>query len=600
MKTFKLFILLFLLFITFLGFAQGIEITSGGNITAIGLASIQIDNGSFTNNGTYTKGTETITMSGSTAKLITGNSSTDVNNLIISNTGGITTELTQLTSINLSIANGSKFTIIPEKSVQVNTLLTNNAGVDGLIIKSSANVANGSLIFNNPEVNPVLATVEMYSKAVAINTNPYSNYKWQYFGIPLRSLATASPTFNGSYVRKYYETAPDMTNLWISLNNGSSLSPLDGYEITQPTDKTIYFQGELVNTNQSKTLTYTSNGLYKGNHILSNPFTAAIDIRNMSFGANMENTVYLYNTGSHDQWVANVSSTNGNNAGQYSASTPSTAGTTIEGYSVPLQIPSMQGFLVKNTAETTFILNYNSLKMNNTAPQRVKSNVQESDEKVFTLVEVKGARFSDQLWLFNAKECSHNFDNGWDAHKYFGSGSTPQLYAAEQDGDYQINAVDNLNQTVLGFRNGEDDKYVIRFFHKNINEVYPNLYLFDLLKNTSIDISKSGTEYEFEANPTTDATKRFKILTSNESIDNLNNFDSEKSKIYCEGKTIVIDNKTNFSGQYCIYDMLGRIVLKDIFEANKISSHTTNLMTGSYIVVAKNESMDTTVKIIAN
>ena len=464
MKTFKLFILLFLLFITFLGFAQGIEITSGGNITAIGLASIQIDNGSFTNNGTYTKGTETITMSGSTAKLITGNSSTDVNNLIISNTGGITTELTQLTSINLSIANGSKFTIIPEKSVQVNTLLTNNAGVDGLIIKSSANVANGSLIFNNPEVNPVLATVEMYSKAVAINTNPYSNYKWQYFGIPLRSLATASPTFNGSYVRKYYETAPDMTNLWISLNNGSSLSPLDGYEITQPTDKTIYFQGELVNTNQSKTLTYTSNGLYKGNHILSNPFTAAIDIRNMSFGANMENTVYLYNTGSHDQWVANVSSTNGNNAGQYSASTPSTAGTTIEGYSVPLQIPSMQGFLVKNTAETTFILNYNSLKMNNTAPQRVKSNVQESDEKVFTLVEVKGARFSDQLWLFNAKECSHNFDNGWDAHKYFGSGSTPQLYAAEQDGDYQINAVDNLNQTVLGFRNGEDDKYVIRFF----------------------------------------------------------------------------------------------------------------------------------------
>ena len=130
--------------------------------------------------------------------------------------------------------------------------------------------------------------------------------------------------------------------------------------------------------------------------------------------------------------------------------------------------------------------------------------------------------------------------------------------------------------------------------------MYPNLYLFDLLKNTSIDISKSGTEYEFEANPTTDATKRFKILTSNESIDNLNNFDSEKSKIYCEGKTIVIDNKTNFSGQYCIYDMLGRIVLKDIFEANKISSHTTNLMTGSYIVVAKNESMDTTVKIIAN
>jgi len=67
-------------------FAQGVEITAGANITVSGASSIQIVNGDFINNGSYVKGNETLTMSGSTAKQISGNNNTEIYNLIVSNT----------------------------------------------------------------------------------------------------------------------------------------------------------------------------------------------------------------------------------------------------------------------------------------------------------------------------------------------------------------------------------------------------------------------------------------------------------------------------------------------------------------------------------
>jgi hypothetical protein len=32
-----------------------------------------------------------------------------------------------------------------------------------------------------------------------------STYKWQFFGIPVRTMTTASPTFDGAYVRELNE-----------------------------------------------------------------------------------------------------------------------------------------------------------------------------------------------------------------------------------------------------------------------------------------------------------------------------------------------------------------------------------------------------------
>jgi len=50
----------------YLSFGQGIEIQTGASITNTGAATIEINNGGFINNGTYTKGGETVTFSGIT------------------------------------------------------------------------------------------------------------------------------------------------------------------------------------------------------------------------------------------------------------------------------------------------------------------------------------------------------------------------------------------------------------------------------------------------------------------------------------------------------------------------------------------------------
>jgi len=127
-----------LLLMPFASQGQGIDIPTGGSIAVTGAATIEISNGNFINNGTYTKGTETFTMSGvTTPRTISGSSNTTMNDLVISNTGGITTQVGLLTTNNLSIASGSKLTIDPAKAVTAEgTTYLNSA--ECLVLKSTA------------------------------------------------------------------------------------------------------------------------------------------------------------------------------------------------------------------------------------------------------------------------------------------------------------------------------------------------------------------------------------------------------------------------------------------------------------------------------
>jgi len=184
----------------------------------------------------------------------------------------------------------------------------------------------------------------------------------------------------------------------------------------------------------------------------------------------------------------------------------------------------MQAFLVKATSNSPFAtleIPYKSATLKNevkqTAPGIKKTASQNND--VYTRIDVKGSRFADNMWIFTVPTCSHNFDNGWDGRKINGSALTPQLFAMEEDGNYQINAVDDINNSFLGFQAGEDVDYTIKFIHENTESVFSHLYLQDMVENKVVEITKSGTEYTFEAHKT-DPVKRFKIL-SNSFLSNL-------------------------------------------------------------------------------
>jgi hypothetical protein len=487
----------------------------------------------------------------------------------------------------------AKALIIPANmGLVVNNTIKTDGVVDRIYIKSSTTVANGSLLFIHPELNSsVNASVEMYSMAswslTPADSIAQTRYKWQYFGIPLDSIV-AHPTFDGSYVRGWHESGTTISNHWISLSNDSVLRPFYGYEICQAAPTTYVFQGTLVNSNfSSGQLAFTSGALYPGENIFANPYTAAIDVRQLTFGTQMEYTVYLYNTGSYGVWLSSGGATyNGLNptAGQYYAIPKDQSGF----LGVQKQVPSMQAMLVKALSASsyaTFDINYNSVITINTNIQRARAvDGVSSSDKIGMLIDVKGAHAADRMWIFTEPNCTYGFDNGWDGPKMLGFALTPQIFAIGKDGNYQVNSVPDMNGTELGFQAGQDVEDTLTFTNQNLEKRYAGVFLLDLVENKTIDITTSGTQYAFMAESTPAPIKRFRIVTrpyEKNAADAIS-----QVKIFSSKSSIFIQNLGNVNGECYVYDIVGHFLMKVPFNANNVTAINTNLIPGAYIAMA--------------
>ena len=494
---------------------------------------------------------------------------------------------------NMTIDASSKLTINPTCKVNVLNQINNAAGTAGIYIKSSETVPNGSLMFHNASNSPVNATVELYSKANwNLNNAAGSKYQWQYFGIPVKTVKLGD-VFNNCYVRKWNETGTTDVDLWNMQYNSNTLSSFSGYELVQSNPTTYIFTGQLENSDYNANMSYTSGAVFPGQHIYANPYTAAIDISKIQFGSETEASVYLFNTGNYNDWLYNEGHTKpGNNSGQYTVATPQTAG-----YGgIPGQIPSMQGFLVKTYNNSGTITIPYTAACQNAEMLRVKELAEPTTEsKVFTKVEVSGKYSSDCMWIFTNKNCKHGFDNGWDGTKIPGAAITSQFFAMEPDGNYQIDAVDDMNETYLGFSAGQDYNYTLKFTHQNIESKYENLYLIDLANNNCVDITADGSEYHFQAFSTPNAVKRFKIASTKPG-----DVQSQSAlKVLQQQGNIVIQNGSDSKGELYLYSLSGMMVQKLNFAANSLNSFNSDqLEKGIYIVKASTSTEKITQKIL--
>jgi len=530
-----------------------------------------------------------------------------VHNLIIDNPVGASL-VSDLTVHQLLTINSGKQLLIPTgKFLNVEGTINNFAGPTGILLKTSpaGSVPNGSLIFHNTltEGPLVPATVEMFTKAAKSE----GLYKWQYFGIPLKSIQ-AAPTFNGSYVRQMHENVTGTINHWEQLQNEAVLTSFTGYEITQLAGKIINFKGNLENEDYGpRQLSFTPEATYKGQHLIGNPYTAAINIKNeaapgnsLVFGEGMDKTVYLYNTGSYDDWLGNGLNGGGNSdaAGQYLAVPQENAGIDL----LPASIPSMQAFLVVVNSPgpgATLSIPYSAVGtvLKNTTLQRT-SNAQ----KIFTRIDVNASGSGDRMWIITDPTCTRGFDNGWDGFKIPGPDSAPQIYAMEKDGYYQVNSIDDINNTLLGFRAGSDKTYTLTFTHRNRDARYKFLYLMDLFENKTVEITSTGSQYSFthsEAAP----ENRFKIIAAAEGSEIITKENSISSgsdllKVVSSKNTILVHNQTNRNGNLFLCDMTGRTIQQLPFNANGITTLPVRLPDGSYLAKAVTIAEQVTAKII--
>ncbi len=545
-----------------------------------------------------TKRYHNLVLGGSGIKTLPASKITIYGDLTLSGTASTTLNDTLQVLGNVNIGSGTQMIIAPQKMLVVNNKISNNAGAAGIIIKASASEPNGTVIFHNANNEPVQATVEMYSKA----SKPTTTYKWQYFGIPLRSMVL-SPTFTGGYVRRLNETGSgggglEPTRHWVQLTSSSPLTSFTGYEVTQLNPTTYTFTGELENGDyDSDQLSYTSGAEYPGQHLIANSYSAAIDISKIEFGSTdesiIENTVYLYNTGSKDDWLASgpISLTESNVAGQYISIPKNIAN---RGLGIPGQIPSMQAFLVRaksSNANAWVKIPYSATgtMVKNTTQQRAPSN------HVATRIEIKGTRYSDFVWLFTEPSCTSDFENGWDGYKNSGSTNAPQLFAVENAGRFQVDSKNDIDETSLAYTIAQDEICTLIFTHQNLQSRYENLYLYDMEENEYVDISKNETQYSFFAPKATTAVNRFKIVTAPGMTTNNITYGSNDIQVFSNQNTVYVRNATNEIANLSLYDLAGRVIMQKQMEPK--STTTTNVPFETGLYVAKVVGKTTTVNI---
>ena len=512
-----------------------------------------------------------------------------------------------------SLINASDKNLIikPGSALVVNNTAPANDNTAKIQIQAASGQPNGSLILTNPQLNPnVYATVQMYSTgykgATQWNwTDPdgkaYSGYyRWQYFGIPVESNSTlvTNTTLWGSYIRQYHENLElnKYYQKWSDISNNDRLYPFTGYEITQDAPKILSFSGKLLTGDRTLTLSKTEIGGTKnygsGYNILSNSYTAAIDIAKIVFPATgVDKTVYLYNTGSLEDWGTQYK-ISGNVAGAYQAIPYNTS-------SVLGPIPSMQGFLlIATTPGAAVTIPYNSTvsaATANTTPQRAPVEKIAANSLSWLTVDVTGKTGGDRVWIFSQDGTTHGFDNGWDGQKINQSDGI-SLYVDEESGKYQVSTADNLNETWLAFQAGEETEYTL-----NINTTalkgYKSIFLKDTVANKTIKLSDSITHYPFTAANKGKFVRRFLLKANAENKVN-ESLDSTLVRAFTTGNILNIQNRTDEIMTYILHDSAGLQLVNGTVEPYSMTTPDVTFYPGIYFVLIKTNNFNKAEKVI--
>ena len=479
----------------------------------------------------------------------------------------------------------------------------------GFVVKADPSKASGTLIFKNPTLNnSVKATVQFYNKAYACDNCGFYRKQWQYFGVPVvQSAAFPSSDVAGT----------ETVNRWDETFNGdkwrSTSGALDafiGYQITNnattlPTG--IYnFAGILNVGNANVALTKTTSVNYSGINLVSNSYTAAIPISAdaMTFPTGAEKTVYLYNTGTRDQWrKLNGSAINqaGYKSGQYLAVPVNLGGTA----NFPDRIPSTHAFMLQTSANGSLNINYNKL-IKNTAVNlgdgtdiitRSKNHSNDATALETTsrglqlpslVMDVIGEESADRVWIFQLSSATHDFDNGWDGRKMLEDGIA-QLYVNTTKGDskLQVATVPELKGVTLGFVPDRDGKFTLDFSLSGQLK-QSDIYLHDAVTGTT-QLVGEGKPYSFSAKKG-DAVNRFSLSYSNKNTF-LTVDESLLEVTATNDRKILVVNNSSKSCSAFVYDAKGAI-LQQVEVKAKNKAVMSSFVKGTYMVRLQNSEVN--------
>lgn len=390
---------------------------------------------------------------------------------IISTTGA--------TCANLNILSGASLTIDYNGQLTVNSHLTNQNSVAGLLIKSTSG-GSGSLLHSTSNVE---ATIERYVTGSAILTQ----YYYHQVSIPLVPESNSiAAIFTDSYLFNFIESA----SLWNGLG-GSLYTPLDetrGYLIYYPGPNTTYsFSGQMNNNTFTTLTTYTAG---YGYNLVPNPYPSAIDWDAASgwTKTNIANSIYLWkqSAGNYSSYI-NGSGTNG--------------GTRY--------IPVGQAFFVKAVGASPVLKMNNLVRCHNTTAF-TKSNL--AFDANLT-IHADGNGFSDETVVRFLPNATEDYDPEYDAIKMAGNANAPQLYTMSHDNQkLSINSLNySASEITVPLDFTLETSCPITFTASGMESFYGDvsIYLEDILDNKLINLS-SQPVYTF-SHTNTNSADRFRL-----------------------------------------------------------------------------------------
>lgn len=492
-------------------------------------------------------------------------------------------------------------------------LTVGEGGIQTVTTDGSAIVINnlhsGAGFFRiSPDCEDELPRITMrYQTKSTLDNGANKNAEWQYIGAPGED-ASVHVDYN-TWLYRLDESQAD----WVLMpqNNNHTLSPFQGYALTQYGQPTYEWNAQMINRNCAIPLTYHFDGR-KGQNLIANSYTAPIDVTKMrpedfqmidgqSEYYDITQTLYLYNSGSWNAWHEQDSlgtgiSSDGNNTtpGQYYA-IPVLA--VAEGY-IPEKptIAPMQGIYVRVRAKKTggdthvgnIIFNYDRIVMGEghdmhrpmRAPQTTDQNTSDDLFRRVRIVANSSNSGSDRLYIIQAHNTTRNYDNGYDAPNQATQGIV-NIYTYESGGKMEVSCANNIDSTYIGFMAGEDRTYTLHF-NTIVGET---LCLQDLTNGEKINIVEGGT-YTFEAEPQSTNNQRFLLLAPQGIKSDIDEIDSVN--IWYSNRTLYITNAADNSTLQ-LYDVSGHQIFSTTIHHTPYTVDLTHLNEGVYMARVNNQ-----------
>ncbi|MEZ5082640.1 MAG: T9SS type A sorting domain-containing protein [Bacteroidales bacterium] len=432
---------------------------------------------------------------------------------------------------DLVVQPGARIFVPTNNTLSVNGNIINNAGVNGLVIKSD-NTGMGSLLHSNPGVN---ATVEQYltSERWHLVSPPISNAQISaYFDIYLK--AYNEPTDTWTYL-------VEPTTIPMNATQGYSAWASDNY--TGST--TVSYSGTLNTGNYTlNPLSYTLASPNTGWNLIGNPYPSALQWNNTWIKTNVGDWACVHNNGNDECYNA-ATGTGWPNAGDMANGV----------------IPVSQGFWVRATAAGASLTIPQSERLHSSQPF-YKNSLVNIENSIRLRVDGNGD-FDVVLFQFTSK-AKEGFDGNFDLEKRWGYAESPNIYSIVAENElYSVDVrpvLDGDRVLPIGLEVGVNGLYTIEAAELGGFISGDNVILEDIREGEFMVLAQ-GTIYNFDAN-VEDDFHRFNLHIQKSSNQVLTE-DSKNIRIYSYGNTIYIKSDFEKIEQVLIYDLLGHEVFRD-------------------------------------